>query len=92
VIQYGIRGSVQLEFIPDEEVIALLREVRDLLAAEEEKLERHLEKVRQLYADQLREANRMHWRNIVLGYSCLFLSVAFGVFVGLMVGLRLSRP
>jgi hypothetical protein len=84
--------------VNEDEVIKLLREIRDLLAASDVKCERYNERNHQLYEEQsrlyeeqLREA-KPNWSKIFLSYVCLFLVLACGVFVGVLVGLGVSRP
>jgi hypothetical protein len=67
----------------DEAAVALLREIRDLLAADEAKRERYLEQVRRLNDEQRRDSRK----NLLLAAVVFAFFMALGVFVGVRIGL-----
>ena len=69
---------MELFVMSNEETNQLLHEIRDLLADREQKYDEHLEKTRQLYDSQLRNARRFQVRSILF---VLMLFIVFWVLV-----------
>jgi hypothetical protein len=85
--------------VHDEEAIALLREIRNLLIAQREgqkisddKYQKYLDHSRQDYADEIKQSRWSRRKELILGLLVFSIMLTFGVFIGVLVGVRMSRP
>ena len=89
------RGGI----VGNEEAVALLREIRDILVAhrdllkkQDEKYQKALDDSRQDYADQIQQSKWNRRKELMIGLLAFFFYLTVGVFIGVLVGVRLSKP
>jgi hypothetical protein len=85
--------------VGNDEAIALLREIRDILIAQRElqknhegKYQQYLDDSRKDHAEQIRKSVWSHRKEQLIFFLTLFVVLSMGVFVGVLVGVRMSRP